>query len=603
LTKKILKTLHRRNKRNVLLIGENGVGKRSLVNGIAQEIEASKWNHSDRLSSFDDVEIFEIDLEAITLNPPTKGKEEALEKIIEEIKKHSQTQGRQSVILIKNIHMLLQSIYPHTYHAPDLLDILDSLSKDPKTSIIATITPAGYRKVLKSNTVTHDIFSKIDVPEPSPDELKEILDIHRESLQRYHNCLIPDETIEIIMDKGSTRGSSIAMPGRAIDILDEACATLDIMDENDITYAVSPNPEDDLKGVGVITPDILKDTTTPQDKKKKPSQAIKKKTARDLEPNLKQVVFDQDEAIKAVSKSLRRAAAGLNEEDKPLGSFFFKGPTGVGKTELAKQLANRLEAKLVRIDMSEYAEKHTVSRLVGSPPGYIGHDAGGQLSGAIPNGKPCVVLLDETEKAHGNVHNILLQIMDDGNLTDGQGKKIDFRNVVLIMTSNVESGGEIKRTISFENQKEYSTKSGDFKKAFPPEFRNRLDAVVEFNDLSHETLLKIVDKLTKELETKLQNSHKMSINITPNAKEWLAKKGFEPSMGARPLKRVFASAVKDPVADKLLDDEHNKLRGSKVVVGLKDDSLTFEFQEKAPAKPKRLSPPRKVLSLPKTNPS
>ena len=573
LTESLLATIARNEKHNPLLVGENGVGKKSLINGMVQAIELDKYNPHSRLQHFEHIEVFEIDMATIiSSNDYGTEMKETLKKVIDQIRKKALQNKTYPVIFIPDIHEL-------TAYATSCINLLQKEHQENHITFVASTTPLQYNRVLKNNTVAgttlHNLFSKIDVDEPDDHDLRNILSIHQKRLETYHGCIIDDETIEIILANISTENTSITLPGRAIDILDETCAKMNVLDDSLVTYKKHQG-----QTIPVITPDMVENITQPQPKDKNRKQILDAKTALNLSNNLKKIIFDQDEAIEAVAKCIKTATANLNEDDKPIGSLFFKGPTGVGKTELAKQLAKSINADFVRINMSEYNEKHNASRLIGSPPGYVGHDQGSQLGQKIPKDKRCVLLLDEIEKAHPDVHNTFLQVMDAAELTDGQDNTIDFRNVVLIMTSNVGSHGEIKNSIGFKDQEKRITTDGDFEKLFPPEFRNRLNAIIDFNSFSSGTMLKIVNKIADEFATILPEKSGMSFEITTPAKKWLAEHGHDPRMGARPLKKLFEEKVKAPISEKILENSVKQIKTEKVKVSLKSGNkkdLSLEF--------------------------
>ena len=404
-------------------------------------------------------------------------------------------------------------------------------------------------------------FQKIDVHEPSVEDAVKILKGLKSSYEKHHNVRYSAEAIRAAVELSARYINDRKLPDKAIDVIDEVGASRMLVPENKRKKTVSlKDIEDVVAMIARIPPkNVSKDDC---------------ETLKSLERDLKTVVFGQDKAIESLSSAIKLSRAGLRDPEKPIGSYLFSGPTGVGKTEVAKQLAHVLGVALVRFDMSEYMERHSVSRLIGAPPGYVGFDQGGLLTDSIDQQPHSVLLLDEIEKAHPDLFNILLQVMDHGKLTDNNGKSVDFRNVVLIMTTNAGASDMAKATIGFEREVRVGEDLEAIEKMFTPEFRNRLDATVPFAVLPPDVVTRVVDKFVMELEVQLDDRN-VVIELTDKAREWLAQKGYDPKYGARPLSRVIQEHIKKPLAEELLFGKLSK--GGAVLVKVVNDEIAFDF--------------------------
>jgi ATP-dependent Clp protease ATP-binding subunit ClpA len=412
-------------------------------------------------------------------------------------------------------------------------------------------------------------FQKIDVVEPSVAETVEILKGLKSRFEEHHKVQYTLDALKAAVDLSVKHIGDRLLPDKAIDVIDEAGARQRLLPEKERKTVVDvPEIEFIIARMARIPP--------------KQVSASDRDVLKNLDRNLKMVVFGQDKAIEALASSIKMARSGLGNTQKPIGCFLLAGPTGVGKTEVTRQLALHLGIELIRFDMSEYMEAHSVSRLIGAPPGYVGFDQGGLLTEQITKHPHCVLLLDEIEKAHPDVYNILLQIMDHGKLTDTNGREANFRNVIVVMTTNAGAAQAARRSIGFVEQSHATDAMEVIRRAFSPEFRNRLDAIIQFSALDMEHILRVVDKFLIELETQLQEKH-VSLTVDADARRWLAEHGFDPQMGARPMARVIQENVKRALADELL---FGKLaEGGKVLLGVKDDKLDvrIESDEKLPA--------------------
>ncbi|MEM9793158.1 MAG: AAA family ATPase, partial [Pseudomonadota bacterium] len=408
---------------------------------------------------------------------------------------------------------------------------------------------------------------KIDVNEPSVDDAIKILRGLKPYFEEHHDIRYTNDAIKSAVDLSARYIHDRKLPDKAIDVIDEAGAAQMLVPESKRRRTIGAK---DIEAV------VAKIARIPAKNVSKDDAEVLK----DLERNLKRVVFGQDAAIEALSSAIKLARAGLREPEKPIGNYLFAGPTGVGKTEVAKQLAQVMGIEFTRFDMSEYMEKHSVSRLIGAPPGYVGFDQGGMLTDVVDQNPHCVLLLDEIEKAHPDVYNILLQVMDHGKLTDHNGRTTDFRNVVLIMTSNAGAADMAKEAMGFGRDSREGEDLAAIEKQFTPEFRNRLDAVISFGALPRKVILKVVEKFVLQLEAQLMDRN-VTIDLTPAAAEWLAEKGYDEKMGARPLGRVIQEHIKKPLAEELLFGKLAK--GGVVAVTVKDDELVLDIQE--PGKP------------------
>lgn len=551
-----VRILRRKNKNNPMLLGEAGVGKTAIAEGLAQM--AVRGELPDDLKN---LKIFSLDHGALIAGTRYRGDfEERLKQVISELQK---IEG--AVLYIDETHLLVGAGGSNM----DAANLLKPALARGEITCIGSTTYDEYRKYIGKDKALARRFNPVDVPEPTLEEANEILMGIKHKYEEHHNCVITADAVKAAVTLSDRYIGDRQLPDKAIDMIDESGALLKDLPKGDFVV-------DEKTGKPVLNADIIAKAMS-----KITGFSLDKLTASDkskilgLKDELKAVVFDQDEAIEVVSDSYAVAKFGIAAKDKPIGSYLFSGPTGVGKTELAKQLASKLDVPMFRLDMSEYMERHSVSRLVGAPPGYVGYDEGGQLTEPVNRQGHCVLLLDEIEKAHPDVFNVLLQVMDGGRLTDSAGKTVDFRNVILIMTTNAGSGGKKSFSIGFGQQEERSTKDGEIERLFPPEFRNRLDAQVEFGALSEKTLPRIVGKVVKELAEQLKEKE-VELEVKPDAVAWLAKRGFDREMGGRPLKRLFEKAVKTPLTYKLMAEDN--IAGGKVTVTTENDLLAFDFK-------------------------
>jgi len=521
---RVIQILARRKKNNPVLVGEPGVGKTAIVEGLAKKI--AKGEVPEILKN---KKIFALDMGSLVAGTKYRGEfEKRLKAILKELKKENEP-----ILFIDEIHMIVGAGAAGDSKM-DVANLLKPALAKGEIRCIGATTYEEYKNYFEKDKALNRRFQKIDIKEPSIEDTIKILKGLQSKYEEFHNVRYSQEAIKsaAILAKKYLREKFL--PDSAIDLIDEAGAKFKLRGKKLITKS-------DIEGIVANIANIPKESASQNEIEK----------LRHLEENLKAKVYGQDNAIKELVKVIKRKKAGLTREDKPIGSFLFVGPTGVGKTEIAKQLANILGVNFLRFDMSEYQEKHSVAKLIGSPPGYVGYEKGGLLTEAIRKNPHTVLLLDEIEKAHPDIVQILLQVMDNATLTDNDGRKADFRNVVLIMTSNLGVGegnkpGFMQEFSEFKEEAIYNF--------FAPEFLNRLDAVVRFKPLSKESVLMVVDKFINELQEKL-NSKKIKLSLTKRAKEALAKKGYSPSLGARPLARVIEENIVEPLSDEILFGE------------------------------------------------
>jgi ATP-dependent Clp protease ATP-binding subunit ClpA len=437
-----------------------------------------------------------------------------------------------------------------------------------KLRCMGSTTYKEFRQHFEKDRALSRRFQKIDVNEPSvPDAIKILMGL-KTAFEEHHALKYTNDAIKGAVELASRYINDRKLPDSAIDVIDEAGAAQHLLSENKRRRTIG------IKEIEAVVAKIARI----------PAKSVSKddaETLRDLEKTLKRVVFGQDKAVESLCSAIKLARAGLREPEKPIGNYLFAGPTGVGKTEVAKQLASSLSIELLRFDMSEYMEKHAVSRLIGAPPGYVGFDQGGMLTDGVDQHPHCVLLLDEMEKAHPDVYNILLQVMDHGKLTDHNGRTVDFRNVILIMTSNAGAAEQAKEAIGFNRERRTGEDTAAIERTFTPEFRNRLDAVISFAPLGKQIIHQVVTKFVLQLEAQLLDRN-VHIDLTPEAADWLGDKGYDDKMGARPLGRVIQEHIKKPLAEELLFGKLTK--GGTVRVGVKDGELHLSFEE--PAKPR-----------------
>jgi ATP-dependent Clp protease ATP-binding subunit ClpA len=549
--------LCRRRKNNPLLVGEAGVGKTAIAEGLAKKIVDGQV--PDVLA---DAVIYALDLGSLVAGTKYRGDfEKRLKAVLAELKRKPH-----AILFIDEIHTIIGA-GAASGGVMDASNLIKPVLASGELRCIGSTTYQEFRGIFEKDRALTRRFQKIDIHEPSVEETIEILKGLKKRFEEHHQVAYTNPALRAAAELSAKYINDRHLPDKAIDVIDEAGANVQLrpaakrkkrIDVGDI--------EDIVAKIARIPPKKVSMSDT--------------ESLRNLDRDLKMVVYGQDEAIGALTAAIRMNRSGLGNEEKPIGSFLFTGPTGVGKTEVTRQLARILGMELIRFDMSEYMERHTVSRLIGAPPGYVGFDQGGLLTEEITKHPHAVLLLDEIEKAHPDVFNLLLQVMDHGTLTDNNGRKADFRNVVLVMTTNAGAEESSRRSIGFAEQDHSTDAMEALKRFFSPEFRNRLDAVVQFGPLGAETIASVVDKFIFELEQQLVEK-KVALVVEPEAKAWIAEKGYDPKMGARPMARVIQDHIKKPLANELLFGELSGGGTVTVRVG-DDDELAFSFEtEKA----------------------
>lgn len=523
---RVIHILLRRRKNNPLLVGEAGVGKTAIAEGLAQRIMVG-----DVPEALKGVEVFALDMGSLLAGTRYRGDfENRLKGVMKAIEKKVG-----SILVIDEIHAIIGA-GSTSGGSMDASNLLKPILASGKIRCIGSTTYKEFRTHFEKDRALARRFQKVDIGEPSENDCIEILKGLRSHYEEFHHVRIGDEALSAAVRLSAKHLHDRQLPDKAIDLIDEAAAGLKLKGVPDSVVTESDIEETVARMAQIPTKQVSSDD---------------RDALADLSGNLRAVVFGQDHAIEQIVTSIKLSRAGLREPEKPIGSFLFTGPTGVGKTEISKQLAKTLGISFIRFDMSEYMERHAVSRLIGAPPGYVGFDQGGLLTDAIHKAPHAVLLLDEIEKAHPDVFNMLLQILDYGKLTDSNGRATDFRHVVLIMTSNVGAREMSQARIGFGDTDNLGADETAFKKLFSPEFRNRLDARISFLPLKPEAMMHIVDKFLAELQTQLAERN-VTIETTDKAKQYLAEKGYDKAMGARPLSRIIQDEIKRPLADRLL---------------------------------------------------
>ena len=557
-----IQILCRRSKNNPLYVGDPGVGKTAIAEGLARKII-----EGDVPEVLNEAVIYSLDMGALLAGTRYRGDfEERLKQVVSELEKMPH-----AILFIDEIHTVIGA-GATSGGAMDASNLLKPALSSGAIRCIGSTTYKEFRNHFEKDRALLRRFQKIDVNEPTVEDTVKILRGLRSAFEEHHGVKYTPDAIKTAVEMSARYINDRKLPDKAIDVIDEVGA---------MQMLVPPS----RRRKTITAKEIEKVVATMARIPPKSVSKDDKAALGSLERDLKRVVFGQDDAIERLSTAMKLSRAGLRDPDKPIGSFLFSGPTGVGKTEVARQLASIMGIELKRFDMSEYMERHSVSRLIGAPPGYVGYDQGGLLTDAIDQHPHCVLLLDEIEKAHPDLFNILLQVMDNGRLTDHHGKTVDFRNVVLIMTTNAGASDAAKQGIGFGAGTKTEASEEAVKKMFTPEFRNRLDAVVPFAYLGTETVSRVVDKFVLQLELQLadQNVH---IQFDGDAREWLGKRGYDKMMGARPMARLIQEKVKQRLADELLFGKLSN--GGEVHVGVKDDTLAFELTPAPPkSKPKR----------------
>ena len=561
-----IQILCRRQKNNPLFVGDPGVGKTAIAEGLARKIIRGEVPEVLRGSV-----IYSLDMGSLIAGTRYRGDfEERLKNVVKEL------EGLKGAILfIDEIHTVIGA-GATSGGAMDASNLLKPALAQGTLRCIGSTTYKEYRQYFEKDRALVRRFQKIDVSEPTIEDSIKILMGIKSYFESYHKLRYTADAIKAAVELSAKYINDRKLPDKAIDVIDELGASQMLLPESRRKKVVN------VRDVEEIVAKIARI----------PAKSVSKNDAealRTLEADLGRVVYGQDAAIHALSSAIKLARAGLRQPEKPIGSYLFSGPTGVGKTEVAKQLAAVLGVEFLRFDMSEYMERHTVSRLIGAPPGYVGFDQGGLLTDGVDQHPHCVLLLDEIEKAHGDLFNILLQVMDHGKLTDHNGKKIDFRNVVLIMTTNAGASDAAKDAIGFGRGKREGEDEEAIKKLFTPEFRNRLDATIGFAPLSRATIDKVVEKFVLELEAQLADRD-VTFDLTPEATRWLGEKGYDDAFGARPLARVIQDNIKKPLADEILFGKLKDGGTVRVLLDREKDKLAFEFVPAAEAKPR---PPQK----------
>ncbi|MDC0033641.1 ATP-dependent Clp protease ATP-binding subunit ClpA [Alphaproteobacteria bacterium] len=571
-----IQVLCRRTKNNPLYVGDAGVGKTALAEGLARRIVNAEV--PDVLM---DATIFSLDMGALLAGTRYRGDfEERLKAVVSEL---DECEG--AILFIDEIHTVIGA-GATSGGSMDASNLLKPALQSGTLRCMGSTTYKEYRSYFEKDRALARRFQKIDVPEPTIEDAVKILRGLKPYYEKHHRVRYTAEALRTAVELAARYINDRKLPDKAIDVIDEVGAAQKLLPEGRRRKMIT------VKDVETV---VAKMARIPPKSVSRNDQ----ETLKTLERDLKTVVFGQDEPIKSLASAIKLARAGLREPEKPIGCYLFSGPTGVGKTEVAKQLAMTMGIELIRFDMSEYMERHTVSRLIGAPPGYVGFDQGGMLTDAIDQHPHSVLLLDEIEKAHPDLFNILLQVMDHGSLTDHNGKKVDFRNVVLIMTTNAGAVDMAKEAIGIGR----SVREGDddeaIKRMFTPEFRNRLDATIAFNGLSPEIVALVVDKFIMQLEAQLSDRN-VSIELDDNSRTWLVKKGYDKHFGARPLGRVIQESIKTPLADELLFGK--LMRGGLVKITVVDNKLEFDLQtdnakKKRPGKGKTGSGKKKAPAL------
>jgi ATP-dependent Clp protease ATP-binding subunit ClpA len=555
-----IQVLCRRRKNNPLYVGEAGVGKTALAEGLAKRIV-----DGDVPAVLGDAVIYALDLGALVAGTKYRGDfEKRLKAVLAALKKVPN-----AVLFIDEIHTIIGA-GSASGGTMDASNLIKPALASGELRCIGSTTFQEYRGVFEKDRALARRFQKIDIVEPTVGEAIEILQGLKPKYEQHHGVSYADDAIKAAVDLSVKHIGDRLLPDKAIDVIDEAGARQRLLDVEQRKSVI------DVEEIETI---VAKMARIPA----KQVSASDKDVLQHLERNLKMVIFGQDPAIETLTSAIKLARSGLGNPDKPIGNFLFAGPTGVGKTEVTKQLALQLGIELVRFDMSEYMEPHSVSRLIGAPPGYVGFDQGGLLTEKIVKTPHCVLLLDEVEKAHPDIFNILLQVMDRGVLTDTNGREANFKNVILVMTTNAGAAQAARRTIGFTKQDHSTDAMEVIRKGFTPEFRNRLDAIVQFQALGLDHILRVVDKFLIELETQLHEKD-VSLSATPAARDWLAQHGFDPLMGARPMARIIQEKIKRPLADELLFGK--LVGGGRVSVDVKDGELAVDAQ----AEPEKLLP-------------
>lgn len=548
---RVVQVLSRRRKNNPLLVGEAGVGKTAIAEGLAKRIIDCEVPEILKNSI-----VYSLDLGALLAGTKYRGDfEKRFKSLLTELKK-----SEDSVLFIDEIHTIIGA-GAASGGVMDASNLLKPLLSSGEIRCLGSTTFQEYRAIFDKDRALSRRFQKIDINEPSVDDTYEILKGLKPQFEEHHNIQFLDKALKAASELSAKYINERFLPDKAIDVLDEAGAFQRLLPQNKRKKKI---------GVTEIESVVAKIAQIPP----KHVSSSDKDSLFKLEQNLKHVVFGQDKAIEVLSSAIKLSRAGLTSPNKPIGSFLFAGPTGVGKTEVCNQLASIMGMELIRFDMSEYMERHTVSRLIGAPPGYVGFDQGGLLTDAVTKNPHAVVLLDEIEKAHPDVFNLLLQVMDNGTLTDNNGRKSDFRNVVLILTTNAGAKQQARRSMGFTEQDHSTDGIEALNDLFAPEFRNRLDSIIQFSPLDESIVLTVVDKFLVQLQSQLDEKF-VTLEVDNKARKWLVKKGYDSHMGARPMARVIQEHIKKPLAELLLFGEISKAGGT-IEVTVKKGGLVLK---------------------------
>ncbi len=551
---RVIQVLARRSKNNPLLVGESGVGKTAIAEGIAKLIVENKVPKLVQEST-----IYSLDMGALLAGTKYRGDfEKRLKQVLKELEESSN-----SILFIDEIHTIIGA-GATSGGVMDASNLLKPALAKNGLRFVGSTTYKEFRGIFEKDRALSRRFQKVEVMEPSVDETIKILKGLKSRFEDHHNIKYTENSLKAAAELSSRYINDRYLPDKAIDVVDEAGARQRLLPKSKRKKTIS---EIDVEKIVASIARVPEKTVSSSDK-----VSLEK-----LEENFKRVIFGQDQAISSLSASIKLSRAGLGLVEKPVGSFLFSGPTGVGKTEVSKQLALIMGIEFIRFDMSEYMERHTVSRLIGAPPGYVGYDQGGQLTESVTKHPHSVILLDEIEKAHPEVFNILLQVMDHGTLTDNNGRKADFRNVVLIMTTNAGAQDMSRASMGFNTQDHTSDGTEIIKKTFSPEFRNRLDAIIPFNPLDIDVIKTVVDKFLVELQAQLDEK-KVQLEVSEQARDWIADKGYDKTMGARPMQRLIQEKIKKPLAEEILFGQFSS-KGGVVYVNQEEDGLSLKFKE------------------------
>ncbi len=543
--------LCRRRKNNPLFVGEAGVGKTALAEGLAKMIVDGEVPEVLKNAT-----IHALDMGALLAGTKYRGDfEKRFKGVIADLQKDPD-----AILFIDEIHTVIGA-GAASGGVLDASNLIKPVLGDGELRCIGSTTYKEYRGIFEKDHALARRFQKIDIVEPTVGETIDILRGLSSRFEEHHDVKYTDEALCSAAELSARHLTERQLPDKAIDVIDEAGASVRLADP-----ATSPSRVIEVETIETI---VAKMARIPP----KSVSASDRDLLKHLERDLKLVIFGQDKAIGVLGSAIKMARSGLRDPEKPVGAYLFSGPTGVGKTEVTRQLAHSLGIELIRFDMSEYMERHTVSRLIGAPPGYVGYDQGGLLTEAVNKNPHSVLLLDEIEKAHPEVFNLLLQVMDHGTLTDNNGRKADFRNVIVVMTTNAGAADMSRSSIGFTQQDHTTDGMAAIQKMFSPEFRNRLDAIIQFAPLDKNSILRVVDKLVLELEAQLEN-HDVTLELTPEARQWIADRGYDPKMGARPMARVIQEHIKRPLAEVLLFGE--LADGGDVLIGLEGEELTLK---------------------------